>query len=81
MNRWTNGRFIATPHRVVSPTRDRYSMAVFFNPDHGTIADPLPNCCGPENPAQYDPVTLMEYVSWYIDRNYSRDAGGQQEIG
>jgi isopenicillin N synthase-like dioxygenase len=80
MNRWTNGRFIASPHRVVPPTEDRYSMAVFFNPDHDTIAKPLPNCCGPDNPAKYDPLTLMDYVSWYIDRNYSKEVGGHQDI-
>ena len=80
MNRWTNGRFIATPHRVVPPTEDRYSMAVFFNPDHGTVADPRPTFCSETNPAKYDPVTLMDYVCWYIDRNYSKEAGGQQDL-
>ena len=78
MNRWTNGRFIATPHRVMPPARDRYSMAVFFNPNHDTVADPMESCCSPDNPPKYDPVTMLDYVCWYIDRNYSKDAGGQQ---
>ena len=78
MNRWTNGRFIATPHRVVPPDHDRYSMAVFFNPNHDTVAEPMDSCCGPDNPPKFDPVTLLEYVCWYIDRNYSKDAGGKQ---
>jgi isopenicillin N synthase-like dioxygenase len=79
LNRWTNGRFIASPHRVVPPTEDRYSMAVFFNPAPETVAAPLENCCSPENPAQYEPVSMIDYVSWYIDRNYSTEFGGLQE--
>jgi isopenicillin N synthase-like dioxygenase len=79
LNRWTNGRFIASPHRVVPPTEDRYSMAVFFNPAPDTVAVPLENCCSPDNPAQYEPVSMIDYVSWYIDRNYSTEFGGLQE--
>ena len=79
LNRWTNDRFIASPHRVVPPDYDRYSMATFFNPAPDTIADPLDTCCGPDNPAKYDPVGMLDYVCWYIDRNYSTDFGGKQE--
>lgn len=79
LNRWSNDRFIASPHRVVPPERDRYSMATFFNPAPDTIAEPLDTCCGPDNPPKYDPVTMMDYVCWYIDRNYSTEFGGKQE--
>ena len=79
LNRWTNGRFIASPHRVVPPDNDRYSMAVFFNPAPDTIAEPLDTCCSNENPPKYDPVSMIDYVCWYIDKNYSTDFGGQQE--
>ena len=76
--RWTNGRFLATPHRVVMPKRDRYSMAMFFNPNHDTRAVPLPSCVSAERPAGYEPVTMLEYMSWYMDTNYRREGGGQQ---
>ena len=78
LNRWTNGRFIPTPHRVVPPESDRYSIATFFNPSPDTIAVPLETCCSEDNPARYDPMSLIDYVSWYIDTNYQRDAGGKQ---
>lgn len=78
MNRWTNGRFIATPHRVVQPPTDRYSIATFFNPNHDTVADVFETCTGPDNPPRYEPMQLIDYVQWYIDRNYKRDAGGHQ---
>ena len=78
LNRWSNGRFMATPHRVIAPKRDRYSMAMFFNPNPETLADPLPTCVSAERPAAYDPVSLIDYMSWYIDSNYRRSAGGTQ---
>ena len=30
LNRWTNGQFMATPHRVLPPSIDRYSIAFFY---------------------------------------------------
>ncbi len=79
LNRWTNNRFIASPHRVVPPEHDRYSMATFIDPAPDTIAEPLDTCCGPDNPPKYEPVSMIDYVCWYIDRNYSTDFGGKQE--
>jgi isopenicillin N synthase-like dioxygenase len=79
LNRWSNGRFMATPHRVVAPSRDRYSMAMFFNPNANTIAEPLETCVSDDYPVAYEPVSMLDYMSWYIDRNYKRDAGGQQD--
>ena len=78
LNRWTNGRFLPTPHRVVPPAKDRYSIATFFNPNADTIAEPLDTCVSADNPAKFEPMSLIDYVSWYIDSNYKRDAGGTQ---
>lgn len=79
MHRWTNGRFIATPHRVVPPKHDRYSIAFFFNPTCDTMAEPLPTCISEENPPRFEPVSMRDYLAWYIDRNFSKDGGGRQE--
>lgn len=78
LNRWTNGRFIPTPHRVMPPEKDRYSIATFFNPSPETVAVPLSTCCSEANPSRYEPMSLIDYVCWYIDTNYQRDAGGKQ---
>jgi isopenicillin N synthase-like dioxygenase len=77
--RWSNGRFLATPHRVIVPDRHRYSMALFFNPNHDTLAVPLKTCVTAERPAAYEPVSMLEYMSWYMDTNYRREGGGRQE--
>ncbi len=79
MNRWTNGRFIATPHRVVPPKNDRYSTAFFFNPTWDTVADPLPTCVSDDNRARFEPMRMIDYLQWYFDRNFSKVGGGRQE--
>ena len=78
LNRWTNGRFMATPHRVIPPQVDRYSIAFFFNPTWDTVADPLPTCVSDDNPPQFYPVRMHDYLAWYVDRNFKKSAGGQQ---
>ncbi len=78
-NRWTNGRFLASPHRVLPPKTDRYSMALFFNPNPDTVAEPLPTCVGPDNPPKFDPISIFDYASWYVDRNYPKSFGGKSE--
>ena len=41
MARWSNDRFISTPHRVVNTSgRERYSVGVFFDPHFDTVIDP-----------------------------------------
>ncbi len=70
LNRWTNGRFMATPHRVVPTGRDRYSVAFFFNPSWDTVADPLPTCTGPDNPPRFKPVRFLDYRNWYLNQNF-----------
>lgn len=78
LNRWTNGRFMATPHRVVPTGRDRYSIAFFFNPSWDTVADPLPTCIGPDNPPRFKPVRFLDYREWYINQNFLADIGKSQ---
>jgi isopenicillin N synthase-like dioxygenase len=78
LNLWSNGRFIASPHRVVPPEHDRISMATFFDAAPETIADPA-HFAEPGEKLRYNPISMIDYVSWYIDRNYSTEAGGKQE--
>ena len=70
LNRWTNGRFMATPHRVVPTGRDRYSIAFFFNPSWDAVADPLSSCTGPDNPPRFKPVRFLDYRNWYLNQNF-----------
>ena len=69
-NRWTNGRFIATPHRVVPPKKTRYALTFFYNCNDETVANPFPSCIGPDEEPKYEPMSFHEFFVTYMDGNY-----------
>jgi isopenicillin N synthase-like dioxygenase len=76
LNRWTNGRFLATPHRVFPPKNPHYSIAFFFNPTWDTVSTPLPRCVSADNPARFEPTGFLDYMCWSVERNFSSENGG-----
>ena len=70
LNRWTNGRFIATPHRVVPPKKDRYALTFFYNANDETIAEPISTCITPGEKPKYDPMSFHDFFITYMDGNY-----------
>lgn len=70
LNRWTNGRFIATPHRVVPPKKDRYALTFFFNANDETVANPIPTCIEPGAEPKYEPMSFHDFFITYMDGNY-----------
>lgn len=63
MAQWTNDRFAATQHRVVSsPDRERYSIPFFFHPDFDTEVACLPSCQSADNPPRYPPTTTGAHI-------------------
>ncbi|MGY9000512.1 MAG: isopenicillin N synthase family dioxygenase [Rhodospirillales bacterium] len=77
MQKWTNGRFIATPHRVIAPKQERYVSAFFYNPNWDVCSDPLPTCISSKHPARFAVATFHEHLCNYVDRNYTKSTGGQ----
>ncbi len=79
LRRWTNDRFLATPHRVVNRSGgQRYAIPFFFDCGSEYVMTPLDTCISDENPRRYDPVTYVEYITWYRNQNYDharRQAG------
>ena len=73
LRRWTNERFLATPHRVINRSgQERYAIPFFFDCAYTTRMACLPTCTGPGNPPRYEPMTYPEYMVWYRNLNYGQ---------
>lgn len=67
--RWTNDRFASTPHRVVNSSgRERYSVALFVDPNHDTLIEPV---TGPGEAPKYPPVTCGEHILSRYDDSFA----------
>ena len=63
MQRWSNGRFVSTPHRVANRSgRSRHSIPFFANPDYGAVVAPLPCYVTADRPDGYGPLACGPYV-------------------
>ncbi len=61
---WTNGRYRSTLHRVQPKIsgQERFSMAMFVDPDTQTPVQVLDSCITPDNPARFQPLTAGEHI-------------------
>jgi isopenicillin N synthase-like dioxygenase len=60
--RWTNNRFSSNAHRVINASgRERFSFAMFVDPNFDTIVDPRDLLDDPSQ-AKYPPTTCGEYI-------------------
>lgn len=62
LERWSNGLFRSTLHRVVLPGEERYSVAFFLDPNFDCLVECLPACCSDENPSKFPPITSGHYL-------------------
>jgi isopenicillin N synthase-like dioxygenase len=71
MKRWSNDRFLSTPHGVLNDSgRDRYSIAFFYSPNPDTVITSVPTCVGPDNPPRYPAAVYRDLVLAFYDANY-----------
>jgi isopenicillin N synthase-like dioxygenase len=71
VRRWTNGRFLSTPHRALPPVgRDRYAIPFFLGPRFDQVIECLPSCTGPDNPPRWPPIAYADWQAYWYDANY-----------
>lgn len=69
--RWSNDRFVSTPHRVINRSgRERYSQPFFFDPSMDELIEALRACVPPGTAPKYAPVLYGDYLMERIDKNY-----------
>jgi isopenicillin N synthase-like dioxygenase len=67
LHRWSNGRFLSTPHRVINDQPgERWSIPFFFDPHVATVVEPLPS----GGVARFEPVRFEDYLAERLRKNY-----------
>jgi isopenicillin N synthase-like dioxygenase len=64
--RWTNDTYVSTPHRVLPPQAERYSIPFFLDPNPDALVETLEGF----GPSRYPPITGFDYLSERFDATY-----------
>ena len=72
---YNNNLYHSNMHRVLNlaTDRDRYSMALFFNPDYFTHVDCVPSCRPSVGEPGYRPCTAGDHVAERLRQSYGQD--------
>jgi isopenicillin N synthase-like dioxygenase len=70
--RWTNDIYLSTPHRVLAPTAERYSIALFVDPNPEAIVQAIPSCVPEGTSARHPPISAHDYLQQRFASTYGR---------
>jgi isopenicillin N synthase-like dioxygenase len=80
MRRWSNDRFLSTPHGVLNDSgSDRYSIAYFHSPNPKSVIECLPSCLSADNPPRYPPALYRDLVMEFYRANYFHQKGHRSD--
>jgi isopenicillin N synthase-like dioxygenase len=71
LRRWSNGRFLATPHRVINRSgQERYAIPFFMDARHDAVMTPIPRA----DRESEKPITYAEFMADYVAANFAPPA-------
>ena len=72
LERWSNGRYRSTLHRVQPKigASERLSIAMFIDPDSDTRVEALPSCVDADHPPRFPPVLAGEHLQEKLDASH-----------
>ena len=80
MRRWSNDRFLSTPHGVINESgTDRYSIAYFHSPNVDAVIECLPSCVSADNPPRYPKAVYRDLVLEFYRANYFHQQGHKSD--
>ncbi len=83
MQRWTDGRWRSTPHRVVNPPEaargagPRQSLAYFLHPNHDAVIEAIPGCVPAGAHPAHGPILAGDYMREREARIEAAGAAGE----
>ncbi len=72
--RWANDVYVSTPHRVLPPERERYSIAFFLDPNPDALVSAIPSCVPAGQAPRHPPIAAADYLRERFAATY---AGGK----
>lgn len=68
--RWTNDVYVSTPHRVLRPRTERYSVAFFADANPDAVVETLATCLAPGEAPRYPAITCADYLRERLTATY-----------
>lgn len=75
--RWTNQVYVSTPHRVQAPAQERYSIAMFIDPNPDAWVEALPSCVPAGEAPRHPGITAGDYLAQRLAATYQPRSHGQ----